>query len=397
MSSTRIDTGSRDRLVALFRRALAAVRGDSLSEEALRGHDFSHVIALGKAAEALAAGAWRAARGKLQSGFLAMPGGYATGDLPPAAPFERHQGAHPLPDKTSLAAGAALLNYVAALPTDAQVVVLVSGGASAAVEVLAPGVDLAFSRRANRWLIASGLAIADINRVRAGLSQLKGGGLARSLMRIRATAWVLADVSGGGLEWVGGGLLSPTPAGKLPPLPTWLEERLATTPHQDSLRMPLQRLAGNEEAVAAVVAEGAQEAGSLNGDAVERGIEIGAALAAGAPGLYVWGGEPTVRLPENPGQGGRCQQLALAAATVIAGRDDCYLLAGGTDGWDGSAAIAGACVDGDTLERGRAQGLDPRRALAAADAGRFLDASGDLLRTGPTGTNVNDLVIALKR
>ena len=397
MSSTRIKGGPRELLVALFRRAIATVRGDGLAEEALRGRDFSHIIALGKAGEALAAGAWRAADEKLVSGFLAVPHGYATGDLPKTAPFVRCEGAHPLPDETSLAAGAALLDYVAALPADAKVAVLLSGGASASVEVLAPGVDLAFLLRANGWLLGSGLPIADINRVRAGLSQLKGGGLARRLTQIKARAWVLTDVSGGVLEWVGGGLLTTPPAGKLPALPRWLEERLAAPVHENAPELILQRLAGNEEAVAAVVAEGAQEVGTLDGDATELGTQIGTALASGEQGLYVWGGEPTMNLPAEPGQGGRCQQLALAAASVIAGRDDCRLLAASTDGWDGTAPIAGACVDGGTLARGRAKGLDPQRALAAADAGRFLEAGGELVRIGPTGTNVNDLVIALKR
>lgn len=395
MSSTRTEAPQRD-LPALFRRALAAVRGDRLAEEALRGRAFSHVIALGKAGEALAAGAWHASGGRLASGFLAVPRGYATGDLPREAPFERREGAHPVPDETSLAAGAALLDYAAALPANAEVAVLVSGGASAAVEVPVPGVDLDLLRRANRWLLASGLAIAEVNRVRAALSRLKGGGLARRLKRIKAQAWVLSDVPGGALEWVGGGLLSPPPAGKFPALPAWLEERLVVAP-PDEGGIVLQRLAGNEEAVAAVVSAGAREAGILAGDAAEAGVRIGAALAAGPPGLYVRGGETTVCLPAKPGRGGRCQQLALAAATAIAGREDCLLLAAATDGWDGTVPIAGACVDGGTLERGKARGFDSRRALAEADAGRFLEASGDLVRTGPTGTNVADLVIALRR
>jgi hydroxypyruvate reductase len=104
-----------------------------------------------------------------------------------------------------------------------------------------------------------------------------------------------------------------------------------------------------------------------------------------------------VRLPSDPGRGGRNQQLALAAAEVLQGREDILLLAAGSDGSDGASEDAGALVDGDTISRGRDAGFDAPACLAAADAGSFLEASGDLLHTGPTGTNVMDLIIALKK
>ncbi|MGH8274602.1 MAG: DUF4147 domain-containing protein [Gammaproteobacteria bacterium] len=387
----------REYLGEVFRSALAIVRADRLVESALAGEDFTHVIALGKAAEALTAGAWRVTGGKLETGFLALPRGYATGELPREARFERHVGAHPLPDESSLAAGTALLRFADGLPVNARVAVLVSGGTSASVEAPARGIDLEFLRRASRWLLASGLPIADINRVRAGLSRLKGGGLARRLRRVRAVAWVLSDVADDELEWVGGGLLAPLPEGAMPALPEWLEGRFAPSPSDNSPDLFLHRLAGNAEAVAAVVKQGARITGSLDGEATELGRRIGRNLANGERGLFVWGGETTVRLPDNPGRGGRCQQLALAAAMEMVGRDDCFLLAAATDGWDGTEPVAGACVDGGTIARGEAAGCNPRHVLAAADTGPFLEAAGDLVRTGPTGTNVNDLVIALKR
>ena len=101
-------------------------------------------------------------------------------------------------------------------------------------------------------------------------------------------------------------------------------------------------------------------------------------------------------LPRDPGYGGRNQHLALAAATVLAGAADSALLAAGTDGIDGVTRDAGALVDGGTLERGTDAGLDASQCLARADSGRFLEASGDLLHTGPTYTNVGDLVLGLR-
>ena len=120
-------------------------------------------------------------------------------------------------------------------------------------------------------------------------------------------------------------------------------------------------------------------------------------LVAWKEKMAVWGGEPTVKLPQQPGRGGRAQQLALAAACWLAGHDDLLLLAAGTDGSDGNSEDAGALVDGGTVDRGAADGLDPDDCLRRADAGTFLEDSGDLLYTGPTGTNVGDVVLALRR
>ena len=133
--------------------------------------------------------------------------------------------------------------------------------------------------------------------------------------------------------------------------------------------------------------------------------KVAAALAKGIrahgdplppPACLVWGGETTVKLPDAPGRGGRNQHLALAAATLLTGRDDVGLLAIGTDGSDGPTEDAGALVDGGTLARGELNGLDAAEHLLRADSGTFLEASGDLISTGPTGTNVRDLVIAWK-
>ncbi|UCE89164.1 MAG: hydroxypyruvate reductase, partial [Pseudomonadota bacterium] len=113
--------------------------------------------------------------------------------------------------------------------------------------------------------------------------------------------------------------------------------------------------------------------------------------------LHIWGGETTLKLPPNPGRGGRNQTLALAAARRLAGSSGIALLAAGTDGTDGPTDDAGAMVDGDTVVRGRDAGFAANECLARADAGTFLEGAGDLVNTGPTGTNVMDLVLAVKR
>lgn len=110
----------------------------------------------------------------------------------------------------------------------------------------------------------------------------------------------------------------------------------------------------------------------------------------------IWGGETTVQLPESPGRGGRNQHLALALALEIQGDEQYQILVVGTDGSDGPTDDAGALIDGQTILRGEQEGLSALQCLQQADAGRFLEASGDLVSTGPTGTNVMDLVLTVK-
>lgn len=388
---------ARSTLQSMFEAAIAAVRGDRLAAGALKGGRSRHVIALGKAAEALANGAWQALGQSLRSGFIALPRGYETADLPAEAPFERHAGAHPIPDDSSLAAGEALVRYASECPRDEPVTVLLSGGASACAEHLVEGVDLALLRRVNTWALSSGLAIAEINAVRTRFSQLKGGGLAHCLQGCEVDAWVLSDVLEGGERWVGGSPLVAV-SDDLPPLPGWLQRVLDTLPERPRVHpVHLGRLGGNDEAVAAVCEAGAQHHGTLTGDTKAAGEKLAAFVKQARPGLYAWGAETTMQLPLSHGSGGRCRHLALAVARLLAGRGDWALLAAGTDGWDGTDAVAGACVDGDTIARGERRGRDAREDMRRADSGGFFAGSEEVVVTGPTGTNVNDLVILLKR
>ena len=387
----------RDRLLSLFKDALTAVRGDRLAEAALSGHAIRHVIALGKAAEALAAGAAKAAGTGLQSGFLALPRGYETHDLPPGSPIERHRGGHPVPDAGSLAAGSALVDYIRGVPAGEPVVVLLSGGGSACIELPVEGVDLATLRRVNAWLLGSGLPIQAVNAVRSRFSQIKGGGLLSWLQGRAVEAWVLTDVLGAGERWVAGAPLGPGPewpAG----LPGWLRRLAGSLPTKpDNGGIELHRLAGNREAVEAARRHGAEDAGTLACAMDEAVARLLAFIGQAPAGIYAWGGEVTFGLPPRPGRGGRCRHLALALSQALEGRGDWTLLAAGTDGWDGTDAVAGVCVDGMTSTRGRERGRDAEEALQAADSGGFFAGSDEEIVTGPTGTNVNDLILLSKR
>jgi hydroxypyruvate reductase len=137
-------------------------------------------------------------------------------------------------------------------------------------------------------------------------------------------------------------------------------------------------------------------ASRLSGDATSAARTACHEFAVGRSNLQLWGGETVVRLPARPGRGGRCQHFALSAAQQIADHPELVVLAAGTDGRDGASEDAGAIVDGGTIARAGDAGYDAAKCLEAADSGSLLEATGDLIYTGPTGTNVGDLVMALR-
>jgi len=135
----------------------------------------------------------------------------------------------------------------------------------------------------------------------------------------------------------------------------------------------------------------------IDGDALAAGTRLAQVLLTAPAGeVQIWGGETTIQLPSHPGRGGRNQSLALSAALALQGQEHSWFLSVGTDGTDGPTTDAGALVDGGTVARGEAGDVSARQALALADAGSFLAASGDLIQTGPTGTNVMDLMLGLR-
>ena len=341
------------------------------------------VCALGKAAAAMAQGAREAAGPQLRGTLVITRDAQSCGALQGAPGTQVLLGGHPLPDERSLAAGARLLAWLEALPEDAQLLFLVSGGASSLIEVPNPGVTLAELRALNREGLEQGVAIGELNTRRTALSAIKGGGLAARLHGRSARALFLSDVPGDDPGVIGSGILGPARTG---------EDRIARTV-----------LASIDDAVAAAAACAAGYGLTVHAprrrfadSALRTAARCAHELSLLEAQVCVWGGESTVVLPPNPGQGGRNQHLALAAARLIAGHPELLLLAAGTDGSDGVTEDAGALVDADTCARVALAGLDADECLRRADAARALAASGDLVHTGPTGTNVGDLVIGLK-
>ena len=414
MERTLSATLLRKHALSAYQAALDAVGGRACVEKHLRVHRpgfVTHIAAVGKAAVHMTAGAMDVLASQISRALVITKRGYAEPLFAAAAPVTVMESAHPVPDDSSLAAGTALLRFVEAAPRDAGFLFLVSGGASSLAEVLPPGVGADDLSRINSWLLGSGLPIGDMNRIRKRVSRIKGGRLAAALDGRRALNLMISDVPGDDPRVIGSGLLVPhSPddiriddleppdwlaaiAGRAPPLPG--EACFRGVDSVIVARPSLAREAAREACER--VGHAVNVHGTLlEGEAVTAGIEAARSLVAGPPGAQIWASETTVVLPEKPGRGGRCQSLALAAATVLAGRKDAVLLAAGTDGTDGPGEDAGALVDGGTIQRGEAMGCSARASLEAADAGTFLHHSGDLVNTGPTGTNVMDIIIGLK-
>lgn len=392
------------------------------------------LAALGKAAGpmARAAVAALAAAGREPAGGLLVAPAVEPVPHPALASVA---GDHPVPGAGSLAAAGRLGALAARVGPDDVLLVLLSGGASALVAAPAPGVSADELAALSDRLLRSGADIGAMNALRRRFARWGAGRLAAAVAPATVRCLAVSDVAGDDPAVIGSGPCAPDPltaadllaladapplAGALSPaLRSWLEgaargERpetpkpgdralagaattivLANRDALDAAAAAAERCAVRGARIARVVRVGAE----LAGEAADAGRACAERLLAEAgPAVVLWGGEPTVTLGAAPaGRGGRCQELALAAAGRLAanGRDGVALLAAGTDGRDGPTDAGGAVVDALSWARAAAAGADPAAALRGHDAYRALDAAGDLLRTGPTGTNVRDLVIGV--
>lgn len=346
---------------------------------------------------------------------------------------------HPVPTQAGLDAGAELLALATRAGADDLVICVLSGGGSALLEVLPPSIALADLQRTTDLLLASGASIEQVNRVRTAISHVKGGRLAVAVAPARLITLVLSDVVGSPLASIASGPTVPATGswaeawqvverfGLAPLLPAAVVAHLRAglagalpTPSRagdaalagDAVfaRAAVQVVADN--AIAAAAACRAAQALGYHAQVLSTFVEgeasevarvlVGIAREVQAhnrplprPACLIFGGETTVTLGDAPGLGGRNQELALAAALALEGTTGMTLLALATDGSDGPTDAAGASVDGSTAAHARALGLDPAAALRSHNAYGLLEATGALLRTGPTRTNVNDLTVIL--
>jgi hydroxypyruvate reductase len=376
-------------LLELFRAGLARVDGRSCVRNALTADLASRttrpvwIAAIGKAASSMVLGAHDALGTAIEHTLVITKDGHVLPQLTAMPGFEIHESAHPMPDERSLAAGARLLRWVDELPEFVDPLFLISGGSSSLVEVLEAGTTFADLERMTSQGLGEGIAIEELNARRSRLSLIKGGRLAARLNGRVARALFISDVPGDDPAVIGSGLLGP--AGVTP-------DRVERT--------VVASIDHAVESVAAAAMELGLEVGlssrRFDGDVMRLAVRFAHELHLNTSEVRIWGGESTVQLPEHPGRGGRNQHLGLATARLIAGHSDLMLLAAGTDGTDGATDDAGALVDAETCARLALVELDADACLQRADSGTALAATGDLIHTGPTGTNVGDLVIGLK-
>ena len=374
-------------LLELFSAALASVDGRKATRDALASAAATRprtwVAAVGKAAGAMVLGAHDALGSAIESTLVITKDGHVDPRLFSLSNLEFLESAHPVPDERSLAAGARLLEWVDALPPDVEPLFLISGGASSLVEALVPGATLAHLKDLNTRGLASGLAIGELNAQRALLSRIKGGRLAARLAGRAARAFFISDVPGHDPAVIGSGIMGPSGVAD-----DRIERRVIA-----SIDVATEAVFRNAESLSLNPWRDIQ---AFDGPAERLAVRFTHELHMNPHQVRVWGGESVMNLPANPGRGGRNQHLALTAARVMAGHDNLLLLVAGTDGTDGVTEDAGALVDGETCSRVALAELDVQKCLQDADSGTALAAAGDLIHTGPTGTNVGDLVIGLK-
>jgi glycerate 2-kinase len=407
---------------ALLRRVRFRREGVEFAGEAVAPADRLVLVALGKAAPGLAAAFVRASRRAPDLSFVLAPDG---APVPSEIVDSTRLARHPLPDERGAAATRELLKLLTSLRRTDGVVLLLSGGGSALLAEPLPGLALDDLAALTHALLVSGATIHELNAVRKHLFAAAGGRLGLACAAPMLTL-VLSDVPGDDLATVASGPTLPDPTTRADALAVLRRRHLAErfpavvrcllsptgadefeTPKPDDLRLAHVRafaLGSSRDALAAA-GEAALQAGfrplqltrTLRGEARRVGAALAGmarSLAAGEPAALLAAGETTVTV-RGAGRGGRNLELALAAAVSLADVPERCLLAAGTDGVDGSSPAAGAVVDGSTLAHGTRAGRDALAALETNDSWGYFAGLPEEIFTGPTGTNVGDLVVIL--
>lgn len=424
------------RILRILAASLDAVDPAILVHRALEGagglrHRRIFLLGLGKAAESMTAAAAAVipdfSEALVITKHLKRP--RATAELKDRSPLQLPESAprvtymeagHPIPDARSVAAAQAALILAHSVGDDDMLICLISGGGSALATSPAAGISLHQIQKLTADLLACGANIDEINVLRRQLDVLKGGGLAEAA-KGRVLSLVLSDVPGDHLEAIASGptvLDSTTRSDALGILSKYRIEvpenvlRFLESPTEVKNRSLASRvenrIIGSNALAKLAAADAAEQDGlhaqvlesPLKGEARQAGPDLATRLRAATlnsarPMCIIGGGETTVRVTGS-GRGGRNQELALSAVDGMDGLKDCFLVALATDGEDGPTDAAGAVVAGQTRDQAVALGMHAQDFLTRNDAYTYFDALGDLIRTGPTGTNVNDLVLLFR-
>ena len=387
-----------------------------------------YVTGAGKAAARMALAVEKLIGDRIAGGIVVVKYGHAV----KLGATEVIEAGHPLPDDAGLSGARRIAELLQSCGDNDLVLFLLSGGGSALLPYPAEGLSLAEKQRTTEALIESGADIFEINAVRKHLSRLKGGRLARLAAPATLVSLVLSDVIGDSLETIASGPTVPDRSTYgacldiirryqlVPKIPSAVLEHLARGARGEIAETPkdlggiFERvqnvIIGNNRTALSSAFRCAEELGyhpiiyseALQGESKVVGRTFASLLkdisAKGQPisrpACVLSGGETTVTV-RGDGLGGRNQEFALAAAVELSGADQVVVLSAGTDGTDGPTDAAGGIVDGNTVQRASAQGLDAAAFLDRNDSHHLLRATQDLLFTGPTLTNVMDLQIGL--
>lgn len=397
----------------IITRAIAAVLPDAAVERALKGKTFLgrvYLVAAGKAAWQMAHAARACLQDNFCGGVVVTKYGHVKGEIADVACFE---GGHPVPDENSLRGTDAALALTEDLTESDTVVFLLSGGGSALFEK--PLLPLAELQDVTNQLLAAGADIVEINTIRKRLSAVKGGRFALHCRPASVFSVVLSDIIGDPLDMIASGPAAPDSSTCAEALAIAQKYGLRLsdgalaclrTETPKTLPNAVSRVTGSVRALCDAAEQAAQALGyrcirltdCLNCEAREAGRFLAAVARTHAspsePLAFLAGGETVVHLT-GAGRGGRNQELALAAAEGLTGLTEAAVFSFGSDGSDGPTDAAGGFVDQDSFAALRAAGLDPADVLRRNDAYPALERIGGLIRTGPTGTNVNDLTMLL--
>lgn len=374
------------------------------------------VVGAGKASAAMAAALDKAWADVNLSGIVVTRYGHAV----PAGRIEIIEASHPVPDDMSAEAARRILAAVEGLTADDMVIALISGGGSALMVAPAQGMALADKMAVNRALLASGATISEMNAVRKHLSRIKGGRLALAAKPARVVSLLISDVPGDDPSEIASGPTVADPSDinnvreivsryalDLPENVRKVLEKGEETPKAGDIEEDIRLIATPSLALQAAADEAVKLGltplilgDSLEGESKDVGAMMaGIALSASRKGLPVKGpavvlsgGETTVTIGKGlAGKGGRNTEFLLSLALTLKGAGGIWAIAGDSDGIDGVEDAAGALVTPDTLARMRKAGADPRQSLVGHDSYTAFKAVGDLVVTGPTLTNVNDI------
>lgn len=371
-----------------------------------------YIVAIGKAAWIMADTAAKVLGSQFQKGVVVTKYGHSKG---PIEHFQIIEAGHPVPDENSILGAEKILEMFQKIPSTATILFLISGGGSSLVELCMPGIELNDIQNVTEQLLKCGANISEINVLRKKLSAIKGGKLSGYLKEQRKCSIILSDIIGNKEDMIASGLTFPDRSTKEDAEVIIRKYRLNLP---DNILKVIQNssaventcvenhVVGSVEELCQAAAKHAEELGyhahivstALQCEACEASRWLIEDCSPGyeSPCAVIAGGETVVVVKGN-GLGGRNQEIALSGAKYLSGKKNVLLFSIGSDGTDGPTDAAGGIVDGDSMALLEGQNISIDEVLAQNDSYHALEKINGLIKTGATGTNVNDVMVLLKR